>query len=194
MSSVDDRGRIELRTALEEDAAALVDLCKLAVLHGTSEHYTFAQLNRAAAAYELHKISSWIQSCGVLCADIEGVLAGCVILDKDRVNGLFVLPDYRGKGLGVRLLRRGGALARTRGTRIQLVSSALGAQNFYAKNGFQVVSRVPSPNYDMVLMFKLLRPLAKGELVQFKGLQRRITYLKVKKIIVLLSRRLRGVD
>jgi N-acetylglutamate synthase-like GNAT family acetyltransferase len=187
-------GKIKLRTASEADAAPIVAFCKLSILEGTSQYYTTVQLRRAAAAYEIHKISTWIETCGILCAHFEGVLVGCVILDKDYVKGLFVHPDYRKKGIGARLLKRGNALARTRGIRIQLVCSALNAQNFYVKNGFQTVSQVPSPNYDVVFMFKLLRPLANGESVRFKGVERSIRYLKVKKILILLLRRLRSVE
>jgi len=69
------------------------------------------------------------------------------------VNGLAVLPAYRGRGLGSRLLEAADALAAEAGCdelSIQVFEQNQGALGLYERHGYRIVARrraVPHPSY-----------------------------------------------
>ena len=80
-------------------------------------------------------------------AKMVGMIVIWVILDEAHVATIAIHPDYRGQGIGRRLLASGLQAAYQRGARLAYLEVRRGntvAQNLYQRFGFQVVGRAPA--------------------------------------------------
>ena len=92
-------------------------------------------------------------------AELAGMIVVWVILDEAHVATIATHPDYRGQGIGRRLLARALLAAYERGARLAYLEvrrSNRIAQNLYDQFGFQVVGERPryyqDNNEDALLM------------------------------------------
>lgn len=77
---------------------------------------------------------------------LVGVLAACIVLDELQIDNLAVHPDFRGLGIGTRLVSTGLDLARQEGCGIAILevrSSNGPARNLYRKAGFEEAGKRP---------------------------------------------------
>ncbi|WP_433746645.1 ribosomal protein S18-alanine N-acetyltransferase [Falsibacillus pallidus] len=79
-----------------------------------------------------------------LVAELEGRIAGyCgvwLVLDEAHITNVAVLPDFRGKGIGLTLMEKMLKLAQEHGAKtatLEVRVSNLPAQSMYRKLGFQ---------------------------------------------------------
>lgn len=91
--------------------------------------------------------------------ELVGMIVIWVIIDEAHVATIATHPDYRGKGIGRRLLANGLLAAYERGARLAYLEVRRGnlvAQDMYTKFGFQVVGERPryyqDNNEDALLM------------------------------------------
>jgi ribosomal-protein-alanine N-acetyltransferase len=73
---------------------------------------------------------------------IVGYAGGWFVVDEFHITNIAVLPEYRGQGLGRRLLHRLLSIARERGMRratLEVRINNTPAQNLYKKFGFRPV-------------------------------------------------------
>lgn len=73
--------------------------------------------------------------------DERGQIRGFVGVSEDKVEMLFISPEYRGKGIGRTLLNH--AVNRMGATRLDVNEQNPQAVGFYEHMGFQVVGRSP---------------------------------------------------
>jgi GNAT superfamily N-acetyltransferase len=124
---------VTLRRATPEDAQAIaivhrtamrVSLDFLPELHSAEEDLSFF-VERFLPANE-----TWV-------AEADGEVVGYLGFDADWINHLYVLPDFRGRGLGPALL--GKALADGRPRRLWTFQQNARARKFYEDRGFVAV-------------------------------------------------------
>jgi len=76
----------------------------------------------------------------LLCArDSAGQVAGFIGIDQDKVEALFIHPDWRGKGIGRRLMEH--AIQVLGATRVDVNEQNDQAVGFYLRMGFDAVGR-----------------------------------------------------
>ncbi len=71
--------------------------------------------------------------------DDELIAVGMLDEETDKIEGLFVLPEYMGQKLGGRMLQHLEQLARERGINTLSLDASLNAADFYQHCGYQVV-------------------------------------------------------
>jgi predicted GNAT family N-acyltransferase len=77
----------------------------------------------------------------LLALDATGQAIGCArVLKKGRIGRMAVLPEWRGKGLGLALLEAAIAVCQSLGMQSVAISSQTHAIAFYQKAGFEVTS------------------------------------------------------
>jgi [ribosomal protein S18]-alanine N-acetyltransferase len=106
-------------------------------------------------------------------ASVIGMIVVWVILDEAHIATIAVHPEYRGYGIGRKLLANGLSAAYLRGARLAYLEVRKGnltAQKLYTKFGFKVVGDRPryykDNNEDALLM--TLDPLQLEQLVVFQ--------------------------
>lgn len=114
------------------------------------------------------EIETFIRNQGyevALVAESDGRLAGTCLFVREEIDpqhdvspwlaGLVVAPDFRGRGIGTRLVEAIEAHARSVGCEtLHLYTS--GAEGFYAALGWQVADRFEDGGEPSVLMTKRL--------------------------------------
>ena len=96
-------------------------------------------------------------------ADIAGNVVAVMLTDKDWLEDLWIETDYRGLGIGGRLLARAEREIAARDftrARLRVVAENAAARRFYARHGWQEDRRYPHEKhgFDMVDMSKGLEP------------------------------------
>jgi len=100
----------------------------------TREMYTWELQNRSVC----HIFVARTRECAV-----AGFCAFWLVLDEIHINNVAILPEYRGRGFGTRLMRRvlteGRRLGATRAT-LEVRASNEAARRFYEGLGFQATA------------------------------------------------------
>ena len=124
---------IRVRPALPEEREALEDLQRRASL-ALPDYREQLEANPDA----VHLPTSQIARGDVLVAELDGQVAGFAALDGPELDGLFVRPDWWGRGIGRALIQEAVHQSRRRGLSLVTVLASPGARQFYEKCGFLV--------------------------------------------------------
>lgn len=124
---------IRVRPALPEEREALEDLQRRASL-ALPDYREQLEANPDA----IHLPTGQIARGDVLVAELDGQVAGFAALDGPELDGLFVRPDWWGRGIGRALIQEAVHESRRRGLSLVTVLASPGARQFYEKCGFLV--------------------------------------------------------
>jgi GNAT superfamily N-acetyltransferase len=134
---------VHIRRAQPVEAEALT-----ALIVRSKAHWGYSQQQLDGWRSELTLTSATIARDPVLCAEVDGVLAGVMhvkMLDNSLDDGeallddLFIEPAYMGAGVGGALWRRAATLAREAGARVMLLYADRHAIPFYRHMGMVIV-------------------------------------------------------
>jgi ribosomal protein S18 acetylase RimI-like enzyme len=155
---------VRVRLAAESDADAIVEFGSAVI----PAHYTpilgAAVARRQLTWWDLGRIESAIAAGRIVVAvvgdDIVGVAETGELAGEQVIWKLYLAPDFRGRSLGVELLRR-AIEALPSGTDHVLVEHVAGnarAGRFYEREGFAVVKTKParSGNPDGAIVWRQL--------------------------------------
>ena len=81
-------------------------------------------------------VTSTIRCCRNSVYEHEGKVVGVVSSSADCIEGLFVLPEFWGRGIGTELLN--SAMLGKEELFLQVYADNERAVNFYRKNGFEI--------------------------------------------------------
>ena len=129
-----EESAVVLRPAREEDIAAIVDL-----VNG----YAAQNLMLPRSPEEVRRtLPAW------LVAEADGRVVGCAALARlspelAEIRSLAVAPEYKGRGIGGRLVQALVDIARRAG--IKQVAALTLQQGFFERQGFHVVDRWALP-------------------------------------------------
>ena len=83
---------------------------------------------------------------------INGTVTGFCARTAETVKGLYVDPDWQGRGIGRELLARAEAVLRTAGATALEIEASLSAEIFYASHEYRKVSEQMRPSRGGLIM------------------------------------------
>lgn len=122
---------------------ALADLSRVHLIDVLSFSVPWSERSFRFELTENKNASVWVAELALPDGkkEIVGMIVMWVILDESHVATIAVHPDYRGRGIGQRLLARGLLAVYKRGARVAFLEvrrSNLAAQHMYKKFGFRI--------------------------------------------------------
>ncbi|MFC6720529.1 GNAT family N-acetyltransferase [Halobacteriaceae archaeon SHR40] len=157
-------GEFTYRAAKVGDAGAILTVKQVAISAIDSDEYTARQLDAWRPDDELvEEFGRAIESnrFEILLVESGPATAGYGVLNtaENRIDAVFVHPEYHGEGIGSSLVRQFESRARITGlSELQLVSS-LNAKEFYETLGYRDIDRKVREINGVDLKFAVMRKL-----------------------------------
>ena len=139
---------IVIRKAKKEDTQSIFDIRKKAILHQCIGHYSDEQLAIWTDGSPTEAFMAMVDEGFHVAVEGEKIIATGMISTRDgMIDGIFVEPDFMGKGVGKLILKHLEDIAIAVGLGEMKLDSTLNAAGFYRSFGFQgdKVSTYQSP-------------------------------------------------
>ena len=88
------------------------------------------QLTLAGMERKLRELEIWV-------AELDGVVAGWGAIRGGDLEGLYMAPEFAGRGVGAALLAMLERLMRERGVHVARADASSNARDFYLRRGYQ---------------------------------------------------------
>lgn len=154
---------LTIRRARQEDKEAIWRVHGKAIRETCASHYSPEVIEVWAGGLRSEKYAEAIDKYEFFVAEEDGVVVGFGELGQEAgaVQGLYVSPDVKGRGVGRELLRTLEESARSHGLKSLRLISSLNAVAFYEREGFEAVEELtetisPGVVRASVSMFKRL--------------------------------------
>jgi len=135
-----------IRRANKDDVKSIQAVITESVLATHMELYPEEDIQETLNNYTIEKINKYIKNNDYFVAEDNNIIVGCVLVEKNEMRCLYVLPPYMNKGLGRKLVEVAEESIKQKGhDRVWLWSSLL-AQNFYRHLGYKDVKEIPNRN------------------------------------------------
>jgi putative acetyltransferase len=128
---------IVYRPARPDHAIRLLDIRRQSILELASQEMPAGeagawamQLTQAGMERKLRELEIWV-------AELDAVAAGWGAIRGERLEGLYVAPQFVRRGVGAGLLVRLEGLMRERGIRVVRAEASSNARSFYLRRGYR---------------------------------------------------------
>jgi putative acetyltransferase len=133
---------VALRPFLPSDGAHLARLFQESVEVLTEDDYSESQrVAWSSAADDLPAFVARLAGALTLVASIEGAVAGFASLQADKIDMLYVHPEYAGQGVATSLVDALEKLARARNVAAVTADVSDTARDFFANRGYVAQQR-----------------------------------------------------
>ena len=133
-----------IRSARAADAERLLDIRRRAILELAVPALSSAQAQAWAAGRDLTWMTALISTHPLWIADLDGAIVGWIVLDENRVIGLYVDPLYSRRGFGSHLLAMAERELWAGGARTVTLESSWNAEEFYLHRGYEPLADRPA--------------------------------------------------
>jgi GNAT superfamily N-acetyltransferase len=130
---------IDIRFALQADAAALSSLIVRTICMTNAADYALDEIDFVCASFTAEKLAQKIAARDVFMLFADGALAGTASYSESRLHSLFIDPGHQAKGLGALMLAHIERHAVAEGAGWLELSSSIAAKGFYEVFGFHFV-------------------------------------------------------
>ncbi len=129
---------MKIRKARPEDARKISILRRKTLRKINSKSYPKKIVEILIQKNSGKDIKEKIQKREMFCAIENGRITGTIDLEGNKIGGLYVHPNFIGKGIGKNLLESIENYARKKGIKKLMLYSTLNAENFYKKYGYKL--------------------------------------------------------
>jgi GNAT superfamily N-acetyltransferase len=132
------QGAIRFERVIEADATAFYQLRRDSILAGCAGHYSHTELEAWTNPQFDAPLGEPLPR-HFYFAKIDGRIVACGMLDvtTGRIDAVFVLPPYFGRGIATAMMQHLECIAREHGLKSLTLDATLNAVSFYRSQGFQ---------------------------------------------------------
>lgn len=126
-----------VRIASVADARVISALVIRTLSETNARHYSPELIEKIAANFSPEQVASRFDGRTVWTATIDDVIVGTASLERNWVRSVFVDPAWQGRRVGKALMTTLFGAARRAGVDALFVPSAINAEGFYRRLGFE---------------------------------------------------------
>ena len=156
------QGAIRFERVTEDDASVFYQLRRDSILAGCAGHYTLSELE----AWTNPQLDAPLRQPlprHFYFAKIDARIVACGMLDvvSGRIDAVFVLPPYFGRGIATAMMQHLECIAREHGLKSLTLDATRNAVPFYRSQGYQgdLKSAYQSPRGVALACVPMIRPL-----------------------------------
>ena len=124
------------RPATPADVAQLFELRRKSILALAPNGMTAAAANAWATSLTRDRMAEKLRKLEIWVAESDRRVAGWGAIRHDRLEGLYVDPDFAGRGIGTALLGALETLLQARGVTCIRADASANAEKFYLRRGY----------------------------------------------------------
>ena len=125
------------RPATSDDAVRLFEIRRQSIRDLARAAMTVEQVDAWAARLSLAGMELKLREFEIWVADFVGRVAGWGAIRGDRLEGLYISPEFAGRGVGAALLAMLEGLMQARGFRAACAEASSNAREFYLRRGYR---------------------------------------------------------
>ncbi len=125
-----------IRLFKNKDAEELSKLIRHTVKESNSEDYSEKAITVLIEHFSSENLIKSARKKDILVAVENKKIIGTISLDDNRISAMFVMPNYQGRGIGRKLIKRLERHAKQKELALLRVRSSLTAFEFYKKMGY----------------------------------------------------------
>ena len=140
------------------DERKIANLCKKCILEINRKNLTKKQSDFLIQEFSPKGIIRYSKLATVYVAKLNEKPVGTVTLFNNQIKGMFVNPDFHGRGIGTQMLEHVEKIAAKKGYPFTFLNSSKFAVKFYKKFGYKNIKQVDSIVGGLTLMKKKIEP------------------------------------
>ncbi len=141
MTVVPEVEPVLIRKFQKEDATQASRIIEKGFRINNAQYYGERSIDEQVAANSPNNLIEKAKKVNYFVAFENGRILGIGGYDHEKVHTLFVDPEWQGKGVGTRILKRILFEAKKEGITILDAWSTFNAENFYSNAGFERIER-----------------------------------------------------
>src|SRR3954453_16721401 len=126
------------RPATLDDTAALYDLRRRSILEIAATGLPAGEAEAWVAKQTLERMERKLRDFEIWVTVLDGAVAGWGAFGGDYLEGLYIAPEFAGRGMGGGLLARIEGVMRDRGIKAVRADASSNARDFYLRRGYRM--------------------------------------------------------
>lgn len=130
---------LTIRSYKAEDCDIVSALITRCLKETNAKDYTEDVIQNTVEHFSPINLHTWFNKMETFVTEIDGTIVGTGSIEGNRVNSVFVRPDYQSRGIGRTIMEYLEGVVDSRGNCSVVLRSSLTALDFYIKLGYRQV-------------------------------------------------------
>ncbi len=139
-----------IRKALKKDAEYIVGIIRQSVEGTHKDLYSQENIQNILKNYTLERVLHFITSYDYFVVEDKKKIVGCVLAKEGKMRSLYILPSYRGKGIGRMLVEVVEKHMKEQGYKEIWLWSSLVSYDFYLHMGYEFLEDVRNDKGEVI--------------------------------------------
>ena len=141
---------MNIRKAKKKDVKDIVEVIKESVENTHQNIYSQENIQNILKNYTLEKVSHYITSYDYFVVEDNEKIVGGLLAKEGKMRSLYILPSYRGKGIGRMLVEVVEEHMKKQGYKEIWLWSSLVSYDFYLHMGYEFLEDVTNDKGEII--------------------------------------------